>query len=105
MTWPYPRSAFERRRVAEELSELDPERMVRVATGLLQVLARGPVPSLRKLRGAVRAQLGQCSDGDVDAAVELLGACLERTEGPRGATRYRLLPNRLPPQLRRYFPA
>jgi hypothetical protein len=100
-SWPYPRSAWQRRDVAHDLLEQFPERLASVSLAVLQVLAQGRVPSLRKLRFAVRERLGRCSDGDVDAAVELLGGCLVRSPGPRGATGFALNLERLSPELLR----
>jgi hypothetical protein len=57
---------------------------------VIEVLAQGRVESQRKLRDAVRRTLGCCSDGDVDAAVELLGRHVRRSIGRRGATQYTL---------------
>jgi hypothetical protein len=99
--WPYPRSAWERQNVAHDLLEQFPERLASVSLAVLQVLTTGRVPSLRKLRFAVRQRLGRCSDGDVDAAVELLGGCVVRSPGPRGATGFALDRKRLSPELRR----
>ena len=62
--------------------------------------SQGRIGSQRMLRAAVRGVLGRCSDGDVDAAVEVLGACVRRTTGGRGATKYTLDVARLPPELR-----
>jgi|HubBroStandDraft_1064217.scaffolds.fasta_scaffold00816_10 G:T/U-mismatch repair DNA glycosylase len=98
--WPYPRASWERRRVARELLEQHPERMSGVLRAVLLVLAQGPAASHRKLREGVRDVLGHSSDGDVDAVVELLGTCVRRTTGARGATRFELNVGALPPQLR-----
>src|SRR5580700_5640157 len=100
MGWPYPRESWERRRVARELLEQHPERMAGVLHAVLLVLAQGHAASHRKLREGVREVLGRCSDGDVDAVVELLGAGVQRTTGARGATRFELNVGALPPQLR-----
>jgi hypothetical protein len=105
MGWPYPRSAWERRDCAEQLFREQPERLARVTAAVVQVLADGGASSQRKLREAVREVLGRCTDGDVDAAVEILGASIRRGSGPRGATRYGIDLNRLPVELRRYFAA
>ena len=76
-----------------------------MTAAVVQVLANGGASSQRKLRGAVRELLGHCTDGDVDAAVEILGASIRRSSGPRGATRYGIDLNRLPVEFRRYFAA
>src|SRR5580704_9451078 len=96
--WPFPRSPWERRDCAEALFAEEPERLTGVAKAVLHVLAQGRVNSQRKLRAAVREALGRCSDGDVDAAVELLDAYVQRTSGARGATQYSLVAVRLPPK-------
>ncbi len=98
--WPFPRSPWERRDAAEALFEQDPERLAGVLLAVVRVLAQGRIGSQRMLRAAVRGVLGRCSDGDVDAAVEVLGACVRRTTGGRGATKYTLDVARLPPELR-----
>jgi hypothetical protein len=67
---------------------------------VIRVLAEHPVASQRQLRSAVRELLGRCSDGDVDAAVQLLGTCVMRTRRGRGATHYKLDVQALPPELR-----
>jgi hypothetical protein len=86
--------------MATDLLEQHPERLARVVAALLEVLARGEVASQRRLRDAVRTLLGRCSDGDVDAAIELLGEGVRRTTIARGATRYVLDVHALPPELR-----
>jgi hypothetical protein len=92
---------WERRRVAERLCAEYPERLAAVLVATVRVLGRGSIGSQRKLRAAVRETLGQCSDGDVDAAVEVLGRAVLRSEGARGATLYALNACALPTDLRR----
>ena len=101
--WPYPRSPWERRDDARALLEDEPDRLAGVLLAVVQVLARGCMTSQRKLRAAVREELGCCSDGDVDAAVELLDAYVQRTTGTRGATHYTLEVDRLPSELRHHL--
>lgn len=94
--WSYPRPRWRRRLDARRLLAEHPERLAAVAGAVVEVLAEGRVGSQRKLRDAVRRLLGACSDGDVDAAVELLGRCVRRTIGVRGATVYALDVKALP---------
>jgi hypothetical protein len=68
----------------------DPDVMRDVMAALLRVLSRGVVRSQSKLRKRVRDELGAVRDGDVDAAVELLGRGVVRGRGSRGATTYTL---------------
>lgn len=98
--FPSARSAWARRDHARRLHAAFPERVGSVAAAVVTALADAPATSLRKLRSIVRAALGRCSDGDVDAAVELLGACIKRTRGPRGATCYALDVHALPREFR-----
>src|SRR4029077_5114001 len=98
--WPYPRSPWKRRHIARQLLQQYPERLVAVVRAVIEILAQGQIGSLPKLRDAVRRELGSCSDGDVDAAVELLGRGVRRTIGARGATQYALNAVDLPPELR-----
>jgi hypothetical protein len=98
--FPSARSEWARRDHARRLLATFPERLAGVVAAVVAALADGPAPSLRKLRSTVRAALGRCSDGDVDAAVELLGACVRRTRGLRGATRYTLDVDALPREFR-----
>jgi hypothetical protein len=95
--WSYPRPPWKRRLDAKRLLAEHPDRLAAVAGAIVEVLAEGRVGSQRKLRDAVRRLLGSCSDGDVDAAVELLGRCVRRTPGLRGATEYTLNVRALPP--------
>lgn len=101
--FPYPRSEWARHDQAKRLLATFPERLTRVVAAVIDALVKAPAPSLRKLRSTVRATLGRCSDGDVDAAVELLGACIKRTRGARGATQYALDVDALPRELRERF--
>jgi hypothetical protein len=102
-SWPSPRDEWERQSVAEALFGEHPERLTRVVVALLRLLSSGPIASQRKLRQGVRRMLGHCSDGDVDAAVALLGPCVRRTCGARGATTYAVNFHALPPELRALF--
>jgi hypothetical protein len=88
--WPFPRSSWQRHRDARRLAREHPERLSAVMYAVIEVLAQGRVDSQRKLRDAVRRVLGCCSDGDVDAAVELLRGHVRRSIGARGATQYAL---------------
>lgn len=100
ISWPHPRPPWKRRVIARQLLREHPERVATVVRTVIEILAQGPVSSLRKLRDAVRRKLGGCSDGDVDAAVELLGRGVHRTIGARGATQHALNALALPSELR-----
>jgi hypothetical protein len=102
--FPFPSSEWERRARANALAKEHPERLGQVLVTVVQVLAASPVRSQTKLRRAVRKVLGQCSDGDVDAAVQLLGAAVKRSTGSRGATVYRLDFDALPHELKARLP-
>ncbi len=61
------------------------DRLLTVAVAVVQVLTAQPGIGLRKLRTAVRAVLGPCTDGDTDAALHLLGEAVQcEDERPRG---------------------
>jgi hypothetical protein len=75
------------------------ERLLVVAVAIVRVLAMRPGVSLRKLRVGVRAVLGRCTDGDTDAALDLLGAGVCFDDGPRGAWRLTLEPKCLPAEV------
>lgn len=96
-------TAEERRLIAEastETHETESERLVRVATAVVQVLSRRPGISLRKLRLAVRGVLIRCTDRNTDAAVEFLGDAIERQPGLRGAHRLTVEIEKVPQQVR-----
>jgi len=99
-SFPYPRSEWSRGEHAKRLLAAFPQRIASVMFAVIEALAEAPAPSLRALRSTVRTSLGRCSDGDVDAVVVLLGACIKRTKGSRGATRYALQVSALPRELR-----
>jgi hypothetical protein len=71
-------------------------RLVAVAVAVVRVLSQQPGLSLRKLRASVRSVLGHCTDADTDAAVELLGPGVQRSEGERGASLHTLVIERVP---------
>jgi hypothetical protein len=76
------------------------DRVLAAAAAIVQVLSERPGLSLRKLRTAVRAALGRCTDSLTDAAVELLGAGVHREHGERGAYRYTLDADKIPNDVR-----
>lgn len=98
--FPFPSTEWRRRTRANALLKEHPERIAQVLVAVLQVLTAGPARSQTKLRREVRKTVGQCSDGDVDAAVQLLGVGVKRSRGSRGATVYRLDLEALPEEVR-----
>ena len=99
-SWHRPRLRSERESHAVRALRERPEELRDVVASVIGVLARGPTPSQTKLRKAVRADLGRVRDGDVDAAVVLLGHAVKRTRGARGANVYSLDVDALPEGLR-----
>jgi KaiC/GvpD/RAD55 family RecA-like ATPase len=75
------------------------DRLLVVAVAVVQVLAVQPGIGIVKLRAAVRAKRGRCTDGDTDAAVALLGKGVRVTPGTRGAHHHTLDVARLPPEV------
>ena len=75
------------------------ERLLAIAVAVVRVLAGQPGISARRLRVAVRVVLGRCTDGDTDAAVDLLGDAVLRDFGPRGAHRFSLDMGKVPSEV------
>jgi hypothetical protein len=75
------------------------ERLLVVAVAVVRVLTGQPGISARRLRVAVRLLLGPCTDGDTDAAVNLLGDAVLCDFGPRGAYRFSLDMGRVPSEV------
>jgi hypothetical protein len=75
------------------------ERLLAVAVAVVQVLTARPGIGVRKLRTAVRAVLGPCTDGDTDAALHLLGEAVQCEDGPRGSYRFTLDMSQVPPDV------
>ncbi len=74
-------------------------RLLEVAAAVVEVLSAQPGIGTVKLRAAVRAKLGHCTDGDTDAAVELLGRAVTCTPGKRGALHHTLDVSAVPPDV------
>jgi hypothetical protein len=72
------------------------ERLLVVAVAIVRVLTAQPGIGVRKVRVAVRAVLGPCTDGDTDAALELLDSALLCKLGARGAYQFTLDMSKVP---------
>jgi len=59
-----------------------------VVGSVVAVLRSQPGIGRRKLRSAVRALRGKCTDSDTDAAMLMLGRAIHITVGPRGDHHY-----------------
>jgi hypothetical protein len=71
-------------------------RLVPVASVVVRIVTAQPGIGVRKIRAAVRAAFGHCTDGDTDAAMFILGAALQRTIGTRGAHHYGIDSTKIP---------
>lgn len=71
-----------------------------VAAVVVQVLTARPGIGVRQLRAGVRVLLGQCADGDTDAALYVLGNGVELSLGTRGAHQYRVALEKVPADVR-----
>ncbi len=75
------------------------ERLLVVSGAIVTVLTAQPGISLRTLRASVRVVLGRCTDGDTDAALDLLGEGVRFDDGPRGAWKLTLDMSKAPPEV------
>jgi hypothetical protein len=74
-----------------------------VVESVVGVLRAQPGIGRRKLRAAVRALRGRCTDSDTDAAMLVLGRAVSLAIGPRGEHHYTLQLELAPENVGAYF--
>jgi len=75
-------------------------RLVPIAVAIVRTLLDQPGIGVRKLRAAVRGCMGRCTDADTEAALYMINASVTRKVGFRGAHRYTIDVDKLPPDVR-----